>query len=290
MRRSRTSELCFKLVTALAVAAAGGCATTTSFRMSSVGPTEAAIAGHLKLSYNGKIVAENCHVTFSGHVFHLKADGIVLLPIEKGWASLEQVVCLNAGILWRETLLPGSTMMRLPVPGAHFFARGEGSVTDFGDVTIAWGDDSVGARIDVGAPAAEVRAAFRRQTGVDGRWVVSLVSQPRSRVEQPPRPDDGSGGDGGAPRLARPHGFFCTSSSPEQDATSFCERTQVGCEHVRSVLGARGTGARGMGACHAAETAWCFVTDGQLRCSETGAACVTARARTVRADLCGEQY
>jgi len=299
MERSKTPGLCFKLVAALAVVAAGGCATTTSFRMSTVVPTKAAIAGHLKIIYDGKIFTENCHVTFSGHQFNLKADGIVLLSIEKGWASLEEVACLRAGIVMREAFQPGSgSGTRLSIRGAHLFARGEGTVTDFGDVTITWGFRSV-ARVDVGPPVAEVRAAFRRQTGADGRWVVSLVSQPKFRVEEPSlgnvlpcdrqRPAPGANppscDDHGAPRLAGSRGFFCTSSSPTQGAASFCERTQAGCEHVRSVLT-----TRGMGACHAAETAWCFVTDGLLRCSETAAACFSARERTVRADQCGEQY
>jgi hypothetical protein len=281
--------------------------------MSSVGPQEAAIAGRLTIIYNGKLFTDACHAVFSSHVIRLNADGIVLLPVQAGWNTLEQLTCQD-----------GSTQ-HIQIRGAHFFARGGGAVTEFGDIAITWdtrgglkmvdaipqaaiafpqttsagqqtagavllaasviglmidaGDDGA-ASVSVGPAPAAVREAFRRQTGSEGRWVENLMSQPRNRDERPP----GSPGDPD-PRSRRASGFFCTSSPPDLADASFCERSQTGCERVRTALA-----GRGLGACAASETAWCMVTGAALRCQATRRACEIARERLDRADECGEQY
>src|SRR6185503_3264722 len=151
------------------------------------------------------------------------------------------------------------------IRGAHFLARGDGYVTDFGDVAISWHtvggfkvanmfgligaivDESMddgAAIVEVKPPVVEVRAAFRQQTGGEGRWVVDQLSQPASHD---PQPD----GDRAAPPPPEGGGFFCTHASSPRGELSVCERDQPACEHVRGVLGPSAA------ACAPAETAWC---------------------------------
>jgi hypothetical protein len=266
--------------------AAAGCA--TNFRMSSVGPQEAAIAGRLTIIYNGKIFTDQCGAMFSGRVIRPGADGIVLLPVQIGWNTLEQLECHDG------------SRQHIQIRGAHFFARGGGTVTEFGDITLTWntrggykatdglgaigiimdGFDDGAVSVSVRPAPAAVREAFQRQTGSEGRWVENLISQPRNRDERPP----GSPRDPDQ-RSRRASGFFCTSSPPDLPDASFCERSQTGCERVRTALA-----RRGLGACAASETAWCLVTGVALHCHATRRACEIARERLDRADACGEQY
>lgn len=281
----------FAMAAAVAWAAAG-CTTTAGFRMSQVDQHGAAIAGRVIIFYNGRNYNEHCQAMFSGQLIDLAQDGIVLLPVEPGWKSLEQIQCKDG------------SLQHAKIRGAHFYARPGRRMTDFGDVMITWdtsggpkvtdglglmgavldaGDDGV-ATIRVGAPYAEVRNAFRRQTGIDGTWDVSVMSQPRYRHMEPVRPALAEAGDPATPPVSRPPRFFCTSTPPEGRIDGYCERDLTRCQRIRTALGAR------FGACVPAESAWCFTTDGKLRCLETASACDSVRGREQRADACGEQY
>ena len=267
----------------VALAALAGCATTVAdFKMSSVGSGEAAIAGRLTIVYNGNDFTQNCFVDFGEYRYKLSAGGIVLFHVPRGWTALSRIDCKD------------SSLQHIRIRGAHFFARGEGWVTDFGDVAVHWsnsggfkatsmfglvgalidesGDDGT-ATVEVSAPAAEVRGTFRQQTGDDGRWVAQPLSQPAARGLPGEAPDDDASGPG----------FFCTSA-PGGSAVSYCERDQAACEHARSVLGG------GLPACTRAATAWCFASAGKLRCSQTQAACDAQNKNAVGSDRCGEQY
>jgi len=185
-RGSRELSPCLPLLGALAVI--GGCATTSAdFRLSKVAHDEAAIAGRLTIIYNGKAFTENCLATFGGSSIKLSEDGIVLFRVKKGWTQLERLDCKD-----------GSNQ-HVTIRGAGFFAQGDGWVSDFGDVAIMWqttggfkvssifgligaaideSSDDGTATVEISSPAAEVREAFRRQTGVDGRWVVQQLTRP----------------------------------------------------------------------------------------------------------------
>jgi hypothetical protein len=284
-RRSRRARLAVWL--ALAAAAGTACVPrSTDFRLSKVGRDEAAIAGRIAIIYNGALYTENCQVTFGGNKLKLSADGIVLLQVQKGWMALERLDCKD------------TSNQHVRIRGAHLYARGDGWISDFGDVAIIWAtpggfkasslfgliggiideasDDGV-ASVEVKPPVAEVRQAFQRQTGVEGRWAVAQLSQPRNAIEHAD-PDEPSA-------TAGPRGFFC-ARAVERSSLSVCEREQAACERTRSVLN-----ASGLAPCAPAETAWCFVAKGVLRCAATEASC---KARPDRAEpsstLCGEQY
>lgn len=174
---------------ALAQVLATGCATTSSdFRMDSLTAKDAAIAGRIKVVYNGKSFTENCSATFHGRAIRLDREGIVLFKVDKGWTGLERIDCVDV------------SNQHVRFEGARFHADGNGWVSDFGDVLVTWrapggfkasamfgligaaideASDDGKAQIDVGVPAAEVRAAFRRQTGAEGRWVERPMSKPK---------------------------------------------------------------------------------------------------------------
>ena len=273
-----------------ALVAAAGCATTADFRLSKIAPDEAAIAGRLTVIYNGKIFTENCHVVFGDGKFKLSPGGIVLYSVKKGWTSLERLECNDGG------------GQHIRIRGAHFFARGDGWVTDFGDVMITWDaaggfkatslfgmvggmvDEAIDdgeASVDVRPPAVEVRDAFRRQTGVEGRWTVQQMSQPKNGIRQ----DQPDASDPTVRTATAQQGFFC-ASSPERSSRSVCERQQAACERARKVLA-----SWKLASCTPAETAWCFVTEGSLRCSATQVACDGQLDNAPRrSGLCGEQY
>src|SRR5689334_13635086 len=265
------------------LAALGGCAATVAdFRMSSVGAGEAAIGGRLTILYNGNDFTQNCLATFGDERYKLSPGGIVLFHVARGWTSLSRIDCKD------------TSMQHVRIRGAHFYARGDGWVTDFGDVAITWnnaggfkatsmfglvgalidesGDDGA-ATVEVGPPVGEVRDAFRTQTRDDGRWVAQPLSQPAARA----LPGEAAPAAGGP-------GYFCASGPGERAAVSVCEREQPACEHARSVLGAA------VGACARTATAWCFASAGTLRCAQTQAACDAQNKSAVGADRCGEQY
>ena len=267
-------------------AACAGCATTSAdFRMSSVGPGDAAIAGRLTIMYNGRIFNENCTATFGDRSIKLSSDGIVLFHVAKGWTALQRIGC-------RDT-----SHQHIQIKGARFLARGDGAITDFGDVAITWAlaggfkpssmfgligalvdeasDDGV-ASVEVQAPVAEVRDAFRRQTGAAGTWAVSQMSQPARGADQPPGPRDPDAEPSG------PHGFFCTGSP----GPLVCERGQASCERDRQILHEPAAAA-----CAPAETAWCYIAGNRLRCFASEPACHEQRAQSQTAtDECAEQY
>lgn len=283
------------LVVGLAVAAAigaAGCATTSAdFRLSEIGPSDAAIAGRLTIIYNSRIFTENCTATFGGRALKLSPGGIVLFHVRKGWTSLARLDCKD------------TSNQHIRLGGAHFFAHGDGWVSDFGDVVITWtavggfkassmfgligamvdeaSDDGV-ASLEAKSPAVEVREAFRHQTGVEGRWLVQPLSQPKNAVAQA----YAAASDPEAPDQTGPAGFFCASSPTGRTGASFCERELAACERVRAALP-----RLGLAACAPAETAWCFVTDARLRCSRTRASCEAQHENTpAPLDACGEQY
>jgi hypothetical protein len=270
---------------ALIATVCAACATTSAdFRMPTGGTAEAAIAGRLTVIYNGQIFTENCRVTFGEKTLKLSPGGIVMLRVPKGWTSLVQMNCKD------------TSDQHVRLRGAHLYARGDGWVTDFGDVAVTWHavggfkvsglfglaggivdaatDDGV-ATIAVKPPVSVVREAFRRQTGGEGRWVVQPLSQPLDvrPAQEPSTPSLELG----------QRGFFCANSS----RFSVCERDLTACEHARAVA----TDGR-LAPCVASDTAWCFATNVRLVCSQTEETCVSRRdrARGAASDLCGEQY
>jgi hypothetical protein len=176
--------------------AAAGCATTSKdFKLSKVGPGEAAIAGRLTIVYNGQVYTENCSATFGGRRLQMAKDGIVLFVVPAGKVSLERLDCQDV------------SNQHIGIRGVHFVARGGGVVTDVGDVAVTWEAaggfkvtalfGAIGALIDevsddgaatvvVRPPVAEVREAFKAQTGVDGVWsepLVPVVTKPLARAK-----------------------------------------------------------------------------------------------------------
>ena len=276
-----------RLVPTIAALAAGCATTSADFKMSRVGPDEAAIAGRITIIYNGNLFTENCSATFGGRKLELSRDGVVLFQVTKGWTSLERIDCKDG------------LNQHVRIRGAHFFARGDERVSDFGDVVVTWearggykalpmlgaigamvdeGFDDGTASIEIRPPAAEVRAAFRRHAGADRSWTVQLLSRPRVPDQSDAPRAPGAGG--------MPAGFFCTSSSEGVDYVSVCERDQATCERVRARLA-----GHHLPACAPAQTAWCFVLDARLRCFETQMACeVRSRSIPILSDVCGEQY
>jgi len=174
------------------LAAGVGCATTSAdFRLSEVTPDEGAIAGRLTIIYKGQAFTENCRAMFGGKALQLAVGGIVLFHVKKGWTELDRLECQD-----------GSNQ-HVQIKGARFFTQGDGWVSDFGDVVITWeteggfkvssmfgllgaiideASDDGRATVEVSSPAPEVREAFRRQTGVEGRWVVSQLTRPGDRT------------------------------------------------------------------------------------------------------------
>jgi hypothetical protein len=140
-------------------------------------------------------------------------------------------------------------------------------------------DDGV-ATVVVQGPAAEVRDAFHRQTGSEGKWVVQQMSQPVGGPDLPPplrEPDT-------APPTG-PH-FFCLVPAPGHPGVPVCARDQASCERVRDLRH-----DQGIASCVPAGTAWCYVGGGQLHCLATLVACKAQRERQPDAlDECGEQY
>jgi hypothetical protein len=277
-------SLGLRLGLALAVACAGCATTSADFKMSSLAADDAAIAGRLTVMYNGRIFTDNCRAQFGDSSIKLATGGIVLFKVRKGWTSLKRLDCHD------------TSNQHIQIKGAHFFARGDGTVSDFGDVAITWAaaggfkasslfgmigamvdeasDDGV-ASVEVQPPVAEVRDAFRRQTGVDGSWHVHQMSQPVRGPDAPPAPIDPDAAPSG------PRGFFCAGGSQLQ----LCERDQATCLRDLQIL------REPPSACTAAETAWCYADGGKLRCFASEKAChgylQQAAAPT---DDCGEQY
>jgi hypothetical protein len=215
-----------------AVAAAAGCATTTAdFRLADVKQQDAAIAGRITVLYNGKLYTENCEVRFGQARFKLSPGGVVLFRVQKGWNSLERLECDD------------TSKQHIEIKGAHFLARGDGWITDFGDVAITWqavggfkvssmfgligalvdaaSDDGV-AVVESQPPVGEVREVFRKQTGTEGRWNVQQLSQPATRLASEPRRPPASS--------AAPRGFFCTTIAGSAANASVCEREQAACD------------------------------------------------------------
>jgi len=180
MRKTQGST--WSLAAALFVGglATPGCVTTSKdFKLSNVGPREAAIAGRLTIFYNGQIFTENCFATFGGRKLKMAKDGIVLFVVPAGTVSLERLDCQDV------------SNQHVLIKDVHFVARGGGVVTDVGDVAVTWeaaggfkattlfgfigglvdeaSDDGV-ATVVVRPPVVEVREAFKVQTGVDGVW------------------------------------------------------------------------------------------------------------------------
>lgn len=270
----------------VAIAAVGtGCAVTSAdFRLASVKSDEAAIAGRLTVMYNGRIYTDNCRAQFGEQAIKLSSDGIVLFKVHKGWTALQRLECDD------------TSKQHIRIKGAHFFARGEGTVTDFGDVAITWAaaggfkvsslfgaigamydmstDDGV-ASVAVQAPVAATRDAFHRQTGVEGSWHVSQMSQPVHAPDAPPPAVDAD-----APATG-PRGFFCVGGG----RIELCERDQASCERDLRML------REPAAACAAHDTAWCYARDGRLRCLASQQAChaLLPQELTDR-DNCGEQY
>jgi hypothetical protein len=275
---------------ALVAATCAACATTSAdFRMPSAAATDAAIVGRLTVIYNGRIFTENCRARFGKQTLKLSKDGIVLFRVPRGWTSLERLDCED------------TSMQHVRIRGAHFYARGDGWVSDFGDVAVTWhaaggfkvsglfglvgaivdelNDDGV-ATLAVKPPVAEVRDAFRRHTGSEGRWQAQPLSQPRNLLAAP-HPDPGAP----SPMPVGQRGFFCANAAG-RSGLSVCERDLAACERARAVLA-----SAKLAPCVSSETAWCFASQARLACSQTEATC-TARLDRARAgsDLCGEQY
>ena len=256
--------------------------------MSSVGPTDAVIAGRLTILYNGRIFNEKCRVMFGDSSIQLAQDGIVLLRVAKGWTALSGLACQDKG------------NQHIQVRGAHFLAHGDDQITDFGDVAITWvgaggmkssvlfgvigavvdaASDDGAATVVVHEPTTEVRAAFRRQTGIEGKWVVDQLSQP-------------VGGSGpplaGEPDAATPAGshFFCQVPAPNGPGAPACTRDRASCEWKPGLRHDPGTAL-----CAPARTAWCYLDGRRLRCFATPETCKAQAARSADAlDECGEQY
>lgn len=171
-----------------------GCATTSAdFKLANIGKDEAAIAGRLTIVYNGQTYTENCYATFGGRRLKMTKDGVVLFIVRRGHTALERLDCEDV------------SNQHIEIDGVHFVARGDGVVTDFGDVAVTWeaaggfkasalfgmigaivdeaSDDGVATTV-VRPPVAEVREAFKAQTGVDGVWSQTLVPM----LAQPARP------------------------------------------------------------------------------------------------------
>jgi hypothetical protein len=287
----QTGRFVLGMAVAALVGTAGCVVKSTHFRMSTIAPDEAAIAGRLTVLYNGRILTEQCFATFGGSQLGLSSDGIVLFRVKTGWTSLERLACKDGAL------------QHIRIRGAHFYARGNGEVTDFGDVMITWDaaggfkatwlfgaagglidsviDDGV-VSIDVRPPAAEVRDAFRRQTGIEGRWTVHQLSQPTSRLAQNSAGSD----DRQAPAAPAQAKFFCATSPTGRDYRSVCERQQSSCVRARTVLA-----SWKLPPCTPVATAWCFATDRKLHCAENKEAC-DAQSMTGPpiSDTCGEQY
>jgi len=213
----------------------------------------------------------------------------VLLRVSKGWTALQRLECKD------------TSNQHIQIRGARFIARGDGQVTDFGDVAVTWAaaggfkvstlfgvlgalvdqasDDGV-ATVVVQAPTAEVRAAFRRQTGSEGKWVVEQMSQPVGGPGVPPPPDN--------PDLGAPIGshFVCLVPGPGHPGVPVCVRDQATCERLQGLQR-----DPGIASCAPASTAWCYVGGEQLRFFATPAACQAHReGQTDALDDCGEQY
>jgi len=229
---------------------------------------------------------------FGRDTFTLSPEGIVLLSVPKGWVPLVRLECKDGSI------------QHIQIRGAHFFAQGDGWVSDFGDVAITWNASGgvkvssmfglIGAAIDessddgamvveIKGPAEAVRQTFRHQTGVEGRWVVHQLSQP---VRHPAGPQGGAinpVATAAAPQT-EPHGFFC-ASSPSRDDLNLCLRGRANCEQLRGALG-----VADVAACTSAETAWCYVSSGKLRCFGAKQACeVHVEKDKETMDVCAEQ-
>jgi hypothetical protein len=260
-----------------------GCATTSSdFRLSAVGSDDAAIAGRILITYNGEPFNENCWATFGTSQLKLSLDGVVLFSAPKGWVSLGALQCKDGSI------------QHFRVRGAHFYARGNGWVNDFGDVQIIWVNDGgfksstmfgvVGAIVDessddgsvtvyVRSSSPDARRAFRRQTGVDGRWSDQPLSEPAYQ----------NGVDKSNATTA--HGFFCTNAPSRRDV-NLCVRDAPGCERLRAAVP-----IADMTACTATASAWCYVTVGQLRCYGAREACEAHQAPSKELiDSCAEEF
>jgi hypothetical protein len=185
------------IVAALLVAgmAAAGCATTSKdFKLSNVGPGEAAIAGRLTIVYNGQVYTENCKANFGGNVLTMARDGIVLFVVPAGSSRLQELLCKDV------------SMQHVAINDVHFVAR-PGVVNDLGDIVVTWdavgglkissmfgligalidaaSDDGVATSV-VRPPVAEVREAFKLQTGVAGVWSVPLVPVIARPASPPP--------------------------------------------------------------------------------------------------------
>lgn len=268
-----------------------GCATMSSdFRLSAVGHQDAAIAGRIWITYNGKPFNENCTAMFGTHVLKLSTDGVVLLSVPRGWTPLTSLACKDTSV------------QHVRVRGAHFFAQGNGWVSDFGDVTITWNTEGgfkpstmfglVGALVDAASDdgaasvsvrpssSSEVREMFRKQTGTEGRWASQPLSTPAASSVGPVGPVDPDD----EIEAATPHGFFC-SSSPSRSDVNLCMREVRACEQLRAAMH-----IADLRACAATPSAWCYVSGGQLRCYGGEDICGSHAARDKESnDLCAEE-
>ncbi len=219
------------LVAALLVGgiAAAGCVTTSKeFKLAYVRPGKTAIAGRLTVVYNGQVYTDNCVAKFGARLLRLTRDGIVLLVVPVGRSDLEELRCQDG------------SMQHVKIKGVPLVAR-PGVVNDFGDVVVSWeavgglkisqlfgvigglidvaSDDGVATSV-VRPPVAEVREAFKRQTGVAGVWsvplvpVVPLVARPASA---PPGAQPAS-----APVRRDPAPGVETCTGPGPDLAALC--------------------------------------------------------------------
>lgn len=166
-----------------------GCATTAGdFRLESIGPDEAALAGRVNVLYNGKSYTQNCSVELDGTTYKLDESGLVFFKTKRGPVGLGTVVCMD------------KSAYHYKFEGARLVAEGRGVVTYFGDATVTWQTDgglklssmfgAIGAAIDASSNDGEavmavannpepVQSAFVRQVGQSPPWVTRLLTPGR---------------------------------------------------------------------------------------------------------------
>jgi hypothetical protein len=165
--------------------AASGCATTAQdFRLDDLQPDEAAIAGQVKVIYNGRPYNDSCEVDIGGTRYKLDQSGMVFLRVKTGPTGLRGVFCHD------------TSPYHYNFDRAHFLAQGGGTVTYFGTATIVWQTPggfkpsmmfgAIGAIVDASAndghatisvldDPGPVQAAFTRQARRQLPWSVHLL-------------------------------------------------------------------------------------------------------------------
>ena len=168
-----------------AVASVSGCATTAGdFRLDDLQPDEAAVAGQVKVIYNGKPYTDSCQVDIAGTSYKLDKSGMVFLRVKTGPAGLKGVFCQD------------KSLYHYNFDRAHFVAQGGGAVTYFGNATIVWETRGgfkpsmwfglIGGIVDASSNDGQatisvlddpgpVQTAFARQAGRPLPWIVHLL-------------------------------------------------------------------------------------------------------------------